>query len=275
MKSELLNRTVVNKFPFSFFILVFALSIPFWIVGGLTGLELLPGLPMSALSAFCPAAAACILVYKENHSEGVSRLLKRSFDYRRIRAKLWYLPILLLMPTATLVTYCLMHVMGLPLPVPQITVFAPLVLFVAFFIAALGEELGWSGHAIDLIQDRFSALQASVLLGLIWAAWHLVPLMQANRSPEWIAWWCLGTVATRVLMVWLYNNSGKSVFATALYHAIENLCWQLFPAYYDPQITSLVVAFAVGVVIVIWGPKTLAQYRYGQLKREAESSIAN
>jgi len=44
---------------------------------------------------FCPVTAAVILVYRENKIAGVTALLKRSFDYNRIRAKVWYAPIVL------------------------------------------------------------------------------------------------------------------------------------------------------------------------------------
>jgi membrane protease YdiL (CAAX protease family) len=50
-----------------------------------------------------------------------------------------------------------------------------------FFVAALGEELGWSGYAIDALQKKRSACQAAILLGVIGAAWHLVPLAQASE----------------------------------------------------------------------------------------------
>jgi hypothetical protein len=43
-----------------------------------------------------------------------------------------------------------------------------------------------------------------------------------------------------VLIVWLYNNTGKSVFGAALYHAISNGCTILFHSYYDPRITGLI-----------------------------------
>ena len=68
--------------------------------------------------------------------------------------------------------------------------------------------------------------------------------MQAHRSPAWIAWWCLSTVAVRVLIVWLYNNTGKSVFAEALFHGMINVKCFLFPIYgshYDPRITDLII----------------------------------
>jgi hypothetical protein len=86
-------------------------------------------------------------------------------------------------------------------------------------------------------------------------------LVQAHRSPAWIAWWCLGTVAQRVLIVWLYNNTGKSVFAAALFHAVSNVSTLLFPEYYDPRITGLITAFAVAIVTVVWGPRTLTRNR--------------
>jgi membrane protease YdiL (CAAX protease family) len=41
-------------------------------------------------------------------------------------------------------------------------------------IAALGEELGWSGYAIDPMQARWGALKASILLGIFWAVYHYI-----------------------------------------------------------------------------------------------------
>jgi membrane protease YdiL (CAAX protease family) len=255
-----------RRSPLKFFLLVFALSIPLWLIGAVTPLQLLPGLPVSSLNVFCPLIAASILVYREDKTTGVTELLKRSFDYRRIRAKVWYVPTVLLMPGITILAYGLMRLVRLPLPAPQFPVLAALVMFLAFFIAALGEEVGWSGYVIDPLQDRWNALQASILLGLVWATWHMVPLVQAQRSPAWLAWWCLYTVALRVLIVWIYNNTGKSVFAAALCHAIANVSWQLFPNYgshWDPRITGLITALAAVIVIVVWGPRTLARNRNG------------
>src|SRR5262249_40892910 len=87
-----------SRSPLPFFLLVFALSVPFWLIGAVTKLHLLPSLPVSSLGAFCPLMAASILVYRENKTAGVTELLKSAFDYKRIRAKVWYAPIALLMP---------------------------------------------------------------------------------------------------------------------------------------------------------------------------------
>lgn len=133
-----------------------------------------------------------------------------------------------------------------------------------FFIMALGEELGWSGYIIDPMQERWGALTASVLLGAVWAIWHIPGLVQLGQSPAVIAWGCLNMVAMRVLIVWLYNNTGKSVFAVALYHAILNVCTKvIFPvsSYTFTVITTLVIVIAAIIVTVVWGSRTLARYR--------------
>ena len=81
-----------------------------------------------------------------------------------------------------------MRLMGVALLVSQFSFATVLILFVVFFIAAVGEELGWSGYAIDPLQDRFGALGGALLLGAVWALWHVIPLLEAQRSRGFIAW---------------------------------------------------------------------------------------
>ena len=74
-----------GRSPLTFFLLVFALAIPFLVIGAVTGIQLLPGLPVAALMAVCPATAALILVHRDDGAAGAKDLLRRVFDYRRIR----------------------------------------------------------------------------------------------------------------------------------------------------------------------------------------------
>jgi membrane protease YdiL (CAAX protease family) len=169
----------------AFFLLIVAFSLLVWLVGSTTRWQPVPGLPLSGLlMAFCPAAAALVLVYRRDGAAGVAALLKRSLDFNRIKAKAWYLPILLLMPAVMVLSYGVMRLLGRPLPGLHVTVFGIAAMFLGFFIGALGEELGWSGYAIEPMQDRWGALRASLLLGLFWAAWHAVPLVRAVRYPD-------------------------------------------------------------------------------------------
>lgn len=212
--------------------------------------------------AFCPMAAALILVYRENRTVGMTELLKRAFDFRRIKSKRWYVPILLLMPGVSVAVYALMRWMNMPLPPPQIPLLPMLLMFLAFFVGALGEEIGWSGYVLDSTQRRWSALRAGISLGLVAIVWHLAPLLLTQRAPAWIAWWCLYALGSRILIVWLYNNTGKSVFGVSLFHAMLNLSYMLFPVYgshFDMRLGGLVTAFAAVMAIVLWGPGTLTR----------------
>jgi uncharacterized protein len=243
-----------HKSIFIFFGLVFALSIPFWVLGRINPIQLLPGLPISALGAFAPALGAFILIYKNDRLPGALQLLQRSFDFKRIKNKNWYLAIILINPAIAVLAYGVLRAIGELLPNPAPLTLAIFPMFVFFFLGALGEEIGWSGYATEPLQRYWGTVTAGVWIGLVWAVWHFIPLMQTSRSIEWIAWWSLGTISLRVIMVWLYIHSGKSVFAAAVFHAMINLCWQLFPnngSYYDPRIFGLItLCFAIVIFTV-------------------------
>jgi uncharacterized protein len=245
--------------PLRFFVLVFALSIPIWLIQPRDW-------PISA-SVGAPLIAALILVSREEGGGGVRRLLSGVFNQRRIRKGIWYGPIILLMPVIYLLTYGVMSLMGLPLPdEPYFPFLLIPLLIVLFFILAIGEEVGWTGYATDPLQDRWSALTTGIILGLVTALWHFVPLIQMGRTPIWIAWWSLGSISIRILTVWLYNNTGRSLFAGIVFHAMNNLSFALFPNYgshWDPAVAGVITAIVAVIVAFLWGSRTLARYRYG------------
>jgi hypothetical protein len=244
---------------FAFFGLVVAFSIPLWIAGQLTGWQLVPGLPLAATGAFCPALAAAILTLWESGRKGLKTLLSRAGDYRRVRDKRWYLVGVLLIPAILLITWLATPIFGLPLPSPE---FAPLetaFLAVAFFVAAEGEELGWSAYATDPMQARWGSLEASLLLGTFWAGWHVIPYFQAGHTPSWVLWQCIGTVALRVIMVWGYNGSGKSVFVLVLMHMMINVGEFPFPNYtmaYNPEISGVLFVLVAAGIVMFFGRRT-------------------
>jgi membrane protease YdiL (CAAX protease family) len=211
----------------------------------------------------CPCLAAAVLVYREDGSRAVATLLKRSFDFQRISAKVWLIPVLLLMPATMLVAYAGMRIFKIPVPPGEISLLSIGPLFLLFFVGALGEELGWSGYVLEPLQNRWGALRASLILGSVLAVWHMAPLQQAGRPAAWIAWWALATVALRVLHTWLFNNTGKSVFGAALFHASFNTSWQMFPdrgSHYDPKITGLHFVVIAVLVIWRWGASSLSRH---------------
>jgi len=259
-----------KRSPIKFFVLVYALSIPFWVLSTLVKVEGLPdNLPVTDIGAvFAPTIAASILVYREEKLGGVKRLLKRAFDYRRITQKIWYVPIIFLPPLLYLLTYGVMRLIGLPPPAEWYIPLLILLVFVFFFIGAAGEELGYMGYAIDPMQDRWGALTASIIMGLVWAIWHYPSMIQVGQTPMLMIWGTLGTVGFRILYVWLYNNTGKSIFGIILFHAISNTGRSVFPGgrpYYelaDGAVGYSIIAITAIIVTVLWGSKTLAGYRF-------------
>jgi membrane protease YdiL (CAAX protease family) len=158
-----------------------------------------------------------------------------------------------------------MRLMGRPLPEPYIPLLMIPVFFALFFIPAACEEVGWMGYAVDPLQDRWSALTTGLILGSVWALWHVVPWLEANNL-VWVAGQCLSTIGLRILIVWLYNNTGKSVFAAIVFHDMSNVSEFLFPnygSYYNPVISGAITAVIVVIVTFLWGTRTLARFRFG------------
>lgn len=93
------------------------------------------------------------------------------------------------------------------------------------------EEMGWRGFALPLLLSRFSPLSASVILGLLWAAWHLPreigPLM-SGADDAWIRFaykqinFVPGCIATSIIATFVYFKLGGSVWSGILVHAVNN-----------------------------------------------------
>jgi membrane protease YdiL (CAAX protease family) len=255
-----------------FFALVLAFSVPFWLIGG-RRLPLAMKLPASALMFVAPLIAASILTYRSEGLPGVGSLLKRVFDFRRITNKVWYLPVIFLLPVVYLLSYGAMRLMGRSLPEPDIHIPTIPILLVVFFISAVAEEVGYMGYAADRMQARWSALTSALILGGFWSLLHVIPDIQNDHGPGWIFWQrAVHSVALRVLIQWIYNNTGQSLFAAILFHDMDNVSVSLFPndgSHYDPAVTGLFTAAIAVVVTFLWGAKTLSRYRYRVERTEA------
>lgn len=245
-----------------FFLLIFLLSIPFWVIGS-TELPLPIRLPASAFIFVNPALAALFLSYRQYGSIGPRELLQKAVDYRVIKNKLWYIPIFLLTPSIYFLSYIILRLASLPLPDAIEIRFDLLPVFsLMFFVSGLLEELGWSGYAIEPMQNRWGVLKASIILGAVWQIWHIVGDVQLHHAAIWIMWHSLYSIGLRVLIVWIYNNTGKSILAATLIHATDNISWALFPNYgshYDPFITCIITIALTAVVIFLWNPGMLTQ----------------
>ncbi len=262
-----MDRTLSRSEAGVFFGLVFLLSLPFWVLGAVSDATVTDALSVASLMVVAPFLAAVILTWRAGGRWGVRALLARAVDPRLPRGARWYLPVLLLMPAAILVEVGLLHLMGREVPgfeVDPLVLIADLALF---WVAATLEEIGWTGYATDRLLTSRSALATALVLGVAWALWHVIAMLEmpAGHSWAWVVLQGTNQIIVRILIVWIYVASGGSLFAAIGLHALLNVATMtLFPVYgshYDPLVASVVLGVAAVVVVRLWGSSTLASLR--------------
>lgn len=240
-----------RRTPLAFFALAFLLSVPFWFAGAAVGIELLPGLPASAFMVICPALAGGLLTLRAEGRAAMKAFFREAVDFGRMRPWAW--PVALAtMPLALTLSGAFLLATGKTLPALDIDASRTLALFAVFLLAATAEELGWTGYATRPLLESRGIVMAGLVIGAVSVLWHLAPLVTVGRSWSWIAWWALGTVSRRVIIVWLYARGGRSVFSASLFHAMSNLSWMLFPhmgSHYDPA-SAAIITTAIAAVVV-------------------------
>lgn len=238
-----------------FVVLLFVLSLPFWLLGALLGslstANVPVNLPVSALMAVNPLIAAIILTYRQGGWTAVKLLLKRGLDASSIQPRRWWWPLIGLMPLIMLTEYALMGLLGTTPPNPVVPLAYLPVMIIVFFGFALCEEIGWQGYLYDHLSVRLKPLSAALLIGVAWAIWHIIPYIQTGNPPLWILWQCFVTVGLRVIIVWLYINTHRSLFAAIVFHAMINVSTFMFPNYgssYDPFLTALLLTLTIIII---------------------------
>jgi uncharacterized protein len=260
------DKPYTKSHPFAFFALVYAMSAPFWVLGVYLKSSWLPdNLSLTDIGAvLTPTIAAAILRYREAGASGVRELFCRTFDYHRINNKRWLVAAILVFPLLYGLTYVAMRTLAYPVP----TLWHPspslIGVFFLFFVAATAEELGYTAYATDALQKRMSALKAALVIGPLWALWHLPSMVSIGQTTELILWGLCVTVAFRILSIWIYNNAGASVFAVILMHTIVNTARTGYPGgrssyeLGDGSIAYAIVMMFTLIVIALWRPTTLS-----------------
>jgi uncharacterized protein len=120
--------------------------------------------------------------------------------------------------------------------------------FVVFFLI-VGEELGWRGYALPRLLAQRSALAASLILGVMWGAWHL-PTFFVAGAPQYglpFSAFVLLTMAYSVVIGWVYVHSRESVLIASLMHGAINLSQGFFLGGVDPASEYWLLAAVYGV----------------------------
>ncbi|MUV56554.1 CPBP family intramembrane metalloprotease [Halogeometricum sp. CBA1124] len=157
------------------------------------------------------------------------------------------------------VTTGILVAIGGPVDPTQLSVSPALVAVVFIFgltvSGGLNEEPGWRGFAQPYLNDRYSATTASLIIGVVWAFWHLpyffIPITPHSGFTvvNQIGWF-VGIFLLSVILAWAYNNTG-SVLIVMVLHAMANTADVLLPLAPEEIVSDgVVVESAVATVTV-------------------------
>lgn len=191
--------------------------------------------PAIILIAYSPSLAALLVTWLIPAAGGLRPLLKQMFIWRVSIG--WY-ALALLGPLIVVLVATLLYVLAggaspsqwlaLPTAGAMGGLIGPLI------AGSIGEEFGWRGFAQRLLQKRHSLLWASVIVGVLWATWHLWPVFAPRGTEYASALDVLETyvrlIATAVIYGWIYVRTGGSLLLVMLAHAGHNIAVDLVPA---------------------------------------------
>ncbi len=210
--------------------------------------------------------------YRENGLREVRHLIYKT---RIIPDRKWFL-VLLIPVLLKIVSFILVFIWVGETPVfshlknYSLTVIFIIVVISGLFPGALGEELGWRGYALPRLQAKFSALVSSLILGVIWALWHIptfyIEFVAQSSIP--VFWFFVEVTAISILFTWIYNNTDGSVLMAILFHASNNSVTPvLYPAVASvgytnlfSKINALLILAAALAVLIIYGGEQLSNW---------------
>ncbi len=291
------QRSVLARYPLVFYFLIaFSFS---WLVflpgvltyyGVLNISDSLVGV-LGITGLLGPILSGFIMTAVTEGRAGIRRWLRRIVLWRvGLR---WYLFALLGLPLAMVLATIIVR----PGALESFQTLAPLsvlsylgaFVFMVLIGGPLFEEPGWSGFALPRLQRVHSPLVGGLILGSLWALWHLpgflIPSQELTDIPprgtvlDFVVF-ALALIGLRLVMQWVFNNTKGSVLMAILIHASWNTFYsaaliQLFPApsvlgsYFNLTITAGMLAL---VVVVLTGGRL--GYRQGEEEEEVGRATA-
>lgn len=129
----------------------------------------------------------------------------------------------------------------------------------------IGEETGWRGYALPRLQKAHNALNATIILTIFWAFWHL-PQFFYLFDPAIAPGWALGLFAGALVFTWLFNSTGGSVPVVALAHG----CFNFISA---SNAGNGVLAAVISTVVMVWAVVVVFLYKPKHLSRRARVTV--
>ncbi|HLL63301.1 MAG TPA: CPBP family intramembrane glutamic endopeptidase [Propionibacteriaceae bacterium] len=253
-----------------FFLLAFGLTWVVWVpraVGVPVGI-------VGQLSTWIPAAAAVLAAALTGGRAAVRRLLAALV---RWRVGWWWYALVILGPAAFAAVVAAAYVLLGGSWTTAFPAAATGVGSLAFFLVMLtltdgvGEEVAWRGFALPRLLERYSALIASVVLGLLWGLWHLPLLFTEGMGlfghPVWLL--LADIMAKSILFTWVFLRTRGSVLIAALLHGTTNLFMMSPPLTQSGDLLLPLLSLGakwllVAVIVLVCGPALIRRERSDQ-----------
>jgi len=234
-----------------FFCLTYVISWASFLAAGAMSGAAAAGLrgPLFLLGTFAPAVVALALTSQAEGRAGVRRLL-REIVHWRVGAR-WYLFAVSYMAAIKLAVALLYRLATHSWP--RFGHEAWYVIFAAILLSTpvqAGEEIGWRGYALPRLAGRWGLAPASIVLGAVWACWHLPFFFVAgiDKSGQSFPVYFLQVIALSVAAAWLYWRTNRSLLLVMLMHSSVNQTLGLVPS----TIPNAANAFALSKSPVAW-----------------------
>jgi len=176
----------------------------------------MPIILFTIVTIWSPTISAIIVSAFIGGWKEIKKLLK---GYIRWRVAIkWYIAgFLLMIGPLIFAGFYLLFGGSAPGPVSGLTI--PLILLYllqTLHSGPLSEEGGWRGFALPKLQTKYSAVISSLILGVIWACWHIPLYFVEERIPFYIFIFLVLVIS--ILMTWGYNNTKGSLIITIIFH---------------------------------------------------------
>jgi len=208
--------------------------------------------PLFILAVYAPGFAGIFLVWRSYGLKGLGGFFRRLTLWRM--PVVWWLFLLLGIPAIKYLGAALNGTISDPFPFsPWYLVFPALAH--AFFLGTI-EEFGWRGLALPLLQRKMAPFWAGLVVGIIWAAWHIPAFLMSGL--QYGAWSAVpffgGVIALSVILTPLFNSARGSLLIAYLYH------FQMMnPIIPDAQPWENLLFALAAVVIVVLNRRTMFQ----------------
>jgi len=253
--------------------------IPPWIGWSLLTFGLVPEhapyVPLLYITGWGASIGGLVATYANEGRGGVRRLLGQAVH--AIVPIRWWLYALLIPPlwfVGAGIFYLVLHGQPIVFKPSALLALGTPALLAPFLFGPLGEEFGWRGFLLPRFVEKYSAVPACFLVGVIWATWHWPLFYKAMvKSPAKEIFFVLANIIGMSFLIGVVYLRTKSLLLSMIMHwcinAMQLVAVKLLPGLPDNALNDTSLSWiGLGVLtflVALSMPKLLKVDRRGRL----------